>query len=250
MGIGAVILPACAHDDSTLYIRMVIAPPTGTQAFQACVYTPQPDGTFLPSGIWDVGLAEDYSPAVLVGNQMISRMDPLRPTTETNRIELQGATVRLTDAAGTQIATFTSLTSGTVDPASGTQPGYTATFATIGDPATADSLRNSLPDRYTPKTLVAYFKLYGVTLGGTSVESNEFQYPIKACKGCLVAFSTNALGQVDCATPPTTGAAVSCVPGQDQPTSCYYCNGRCIGACKGGPAPAGDCYCPCDPRQL
>jgi hypothetical protein len=252
VGLAAVLLPACAHDDSTIYIVNIPAPPTGIQAGQACAYTPQPNGPFLPTGLWDVALSDAYSPAVLVGNQMIQRMDPLRPTTETNRVEIQGATVRVTDAAGTQIASFSSLTSGTVDPASGTQPGYMVTLATIVDPQTAAAFRTAgsplyLKDVYASKTIVAYFKLYGSTLGGTSVESNEFQFPIKVCKGCLVTFNYNTAGQIDCLTLPTAGAATPCVPGQDQVTSCYYCYGHCLGACSAGPKPAPDCYCPCNP---
>jgi hypothetical protein len=181
---------------------------------------------FIGTGLLDVGLANSYDPAILVGNQLIPRADPATPRTETNRITIQGATVRVTDAVGTQLSTFSSLSSSTVDPGSGTQPGYSVVFATLVDPATTQALRSALPNRTATKTIVAYFKLYGTTLGGTSVESDEFQFPIQVCKGCSVIFPLDAAGHVDCVTPPSTGGGgVPCRPGQDQEIACYYCNG-------------------------
>ncbi len=35
-------------------------------------------------------------------------------------------------------------------------------------------------------------RVYGYTLGGQYVESDEFEFPVKVCKGCLISFSAQS----------------------------------------------------------
>jgi hypothetical protein len=235
--LGGMFLPACAHDDSTLYVQQVVFPPTPANQ-QGCLY--QAPNTTSPGefrGALDVSLASAYSPVVIVGNQMVPRGDGTQARTETNRVQLRGAVVRVTDSAGNQISTFTSLTEGVIDPASGVTPGLGQAALTIVDPATADALRQSLPNRSARKTILTFFKVFGQTLGGVYVESGEFQHVVDVCSGCLVVFPSDAVDTKqagpNCALGFPTGTQINgstislpCIQGQDQLTDCRLCQGN------------------------
>jgi hypothetical protein len=242
--VGGIFLPACAHDDSTLYVQQVVFPPTPSNQL-GCIYlSPNTTTPGEFSGEFDVALASSYSPVVIVGNQLVARGDGTQARTETNRVQLRGAVVRVTDSQGSQISTFTSLTEGTVDPSQGQSPGIAQAAVTIVDPATAATLRAGLTNRSARKTILAYFKVFGQTLGGTYVESGEFQHVVNVCAGCLVTFPSEAVNQaLVTPTQPTncelgfpagtqlngTTIALPCVIGQDQPIDCRLCHG--IAAC-------------------
>ena len=242
--IGGIFLPACAHDDSTLYIQQVVFPPTPTNQL-GCIYlSPNTTTPGEFSGEFDVQLASSYSPVVIVGNQLVTRGDSTQARTETNRVQLRGAVVRVTDSQGNQISTFTSLTEGTVDPSQGNTPGIAQAAITIIDPATAGALRSILTNRSARKTVLTYFKVFGQTLGGTYVESGEFQHVVNVCAGCLVTFPSDAINTtiatkdqpVNCELGFPTGTqingtsvALPCEMGQDQPIDCRICHG--IPAC-------------------
>ncbi|MEO6420576.1 MAG: hypothetical protein ABIP39_14275, partial [Polyangiaceae bacterium] len=157
--------------------------------------------------------------------------------TETANVTLQGAIVRVTDASGTEIKSFTSLSSGFVAPGNGTTASFGSIAVTLIDPATSDLLRSTLP-AHGSKLLVAYFKIFGQTLGGTSVETDEFQFPINVCNGCLVVFPAGSQDEAlfavekkpNCksATAATTMMATPCVIGQDVPIDCRTCQGLAV----------------------
>ena len=238
--LGGMFLPACAHDDSTLYVVQVVFPPTPTNQ-SGCVY--QPASFSAPMelrGSLDVALASAYSPVVLIANQMVPRGDGTQARTETNRVQLRGAVVRVTDSQGNQIATFTSLAEAIVDPSSGLTPGLAQAAVTIVDPATADALRQTLPNRSARKTILTFFKVFGQTLGGVYVESGEYQHVVDVCSGCLVVFPSDAVdtkqATPNCALGFPTGTqingstiALPCEFGQDQLTDCRLCQG--VAAC-------------------
>ncbi len=247
--LGGIFLPACAHDDATLYIAQVVFPPSPTNQLGCLYQTPNTTTPGEFSGAFDVGLSSAYSPVVLVGNQLVSRGDVAQVRVETNRVQLRGAVVRVTDSQGNQISTFTSLTEGVVDPSTGTTPGVTQAALTVVDPATADILRKQLPNRSARKTILTFFKVFGQTLGGTYVESGEYQHVVNVCSGCLVVFPSEAIDPaqktpdkpVNCELGFPVGTQISattialpCVMGQDQPIDCRLCHG----------IPA------CDPRNL
>ncbi len=238
--LGGLFLPACAHDDSTLFIQQVVFPPTPTNQL-GCIY--QSPNTTTPgefSGAFDVALASAYSPVVIVSSQLVPRGDGTQARAETARVQLRGAVVRVTDSQGFQISTFTSLTEGVLDPATGSSPGIAQAAITIIDPATAGELRKGLPNRSARKTVITFFKVFGQTLGGTYVESGEYQHIVNVCSGCLVNFPSDAVDQklvtkdapINCELGFPTGATINgatialpCVAGQDQPIDCRLCHG-------------------------
>jgi hypothetical protein len=229
--VGGLVLSSCAHDDSSLYVVQIVAPPR-PDPVQGCLYAaPSAQVPGLFGGVLDVGLSSTYSPVVMLGNQLNARSDQLNVRTETNRINIRGAIVRVTDSQGNQLSSFTSLSEATIEPQTGSTPGLGQASITLVDPGTAAGLAQSLTNRSARKTIVAYFRVYGNTLGGTYVESSEFQHVVETCNGCLVSFPPDA---VDPAKPTpncaagigTAGAntlATPCQLGQNQIVDCRLC---------------------------
>jgi hypothetical protein len=149
---------------------------------------------------------------------------------ETARVTVQGAFVRVVDPTdGSTVMDNTVLSATTIDPASGSTPGWSLVDVTMLDQA---AIAHFNPGSLTApsKVALAYVKVYGQTLGGQSVESNEFQFPIFVCNGCLVSFPPGAKESKYCssATASTTGSSSSavkapCVIGSDQVADCTLC---------------------------
>ena len=241
VAIASALAPACVHDDSSVFIRDVLAPPISA-AGGMCIYSNDPAQAFQSEGTIDVGLTGSYVAPLLVGNQLEPTADPTQGRTETNRVTIQGAVVRLTDASGNQLTSFTAPTSATIDPLQGTTPSYSPVFVQLVDIGTVRSL--AVPQG-AAKQLVANIKVFGVTLGGKSVESNEFQYPISACNGCLVTFpmgsSSPFYSLPNCLGMNTTAATTTaCIVGQDQIIPCTECVMTNPQVCGGGATPIAD----------
>jgi len=221
-------VPACVHDDSTIFVSDVLAPQYVT-AGMACSFTADPTQPIIASGTLDVGLALNYTAVFLVGNQIVPMGNPNQPQTETSFVTLEGAVVRIVDSNGNQLNTYTQPTAATIPPSSGTTPGYVSVALTIVDSMTAKSFIGV--GGTTP--IVSYARFFGHTLGGDSVESNEFGFPIEVCQGCLVNFpaaeQSQQLPTPNCALAGASGAAatsVPCIIGQDLPVDCSACQGR------------------------
>lgn len=253
-GAAVALSSACAHDDSTIFIRNVLFPPNA-QAGGACTYTGDPSQPELAEGLLDVGVSklgdDSYQGVFLIGNQMIPRGDPNQVRTETSRVIIQGAIVRLTDAFGGGVpggSSFTTLGTGAIDPAQGTTPSYSPAFFTIIPPATSSALRQTLALGDSTH-VVSFIRAFGQTLGGQHVESNEFQFPITVCNGCLVSFPAAANDPAQKPNPnclsvsSTTIQAAPCRIGQDQPVDCRICQTNpptpACGPQSTGPADAG-----------
>jgi hypothetical protein len=228
------LVAGCTDDHPGIFIREVLAPPAASAG--ACTYTSDPAQPALGSGVLDIAFLSAYTPAILVGNQMIARADPSSPRAETSRIVLQGVVVNLTDLGGKSIKDFTSLGSGFVDGAAGSTPGYGVMIASLIDPDAAAALRSAIPARGT-KGVLAKFKVFGRSIGGLDVESAEYQLPITVCNGCLVQFPADsvdaakaqATGKPNCEGVSASGGATAktpCVFGQDQPIDCRLCQGN------------------------
>jgi hypothetical protein len=219
--------PACAHDDSTLYIQGVLEPPT--PANNVCTYVISISSTFLSRGRVDAGLTESYAPLFLVGSQMKSVANSDNVRAETGRINIQGALVRVVDPAdGSVWMDATVLSAGTIEPAQGTTSAYLGIGATIMDKHAIDHFDPGLAVPLNPSKLaVAYVKFYGQSLGGQSIESEEFQYPIDVCNGCLVDFppqgSVQKLHDYCSGLLPPSNPLIPCALGQDQPADCQLC---------------------------
>jgi hypothetical protein len=230
---GALSLAAgCVHDDSSFFVQAVIYPQpqgAGTQ----CTYTANPSQVFLSRGLFDaaINLNGQYSAEFLLANQLVTESNPNQVQTETSNIRVEGAIVRDTDAAGNQLDSFTSFTSGTIYAAVGGTPGYAAINAVI---VSSKAVKGAgvPPFGMGATMVVAYVKFFGHTLGGTYIESNEFEFPVDVCTGCLIQFSASDIdpcySNVNCknavnAMGGSTATTGPCVPGQDTPIDCSAC---------------------------
>lgn len=225
-----VVMPACAHDDSTLFVQGVLAPQL-VSAGQQCVYTSSPTQAIISSGTLDVSLRNDYVAAILLGNQMVSEVNSQQLQTETSIISVQGAVVRVTDAEGHQLSTFTDPAVTTISPSTGGTPGYAPIFAEIVDP-TSVSLAAVPPGGTVP--VVTYVQFFGVSTGGDSEQSGEFEFPVTLCNGCLLAFSASDeepdeplpncnKAIASASTNSSTSLPSPCLPGQDAVIDCSQC---------------------------
>lgn len=217
LGVGGISVSACVHDDSTLFVKEVLAPPT-VMLGMGCFYTNDPTQAELSYGILDVDFRDSYSASFLVGNQMVNQGDPTKPATETSRIKLTGGIVRITDTSGNEIKKFSQATAGTVDPLSGSNPGYLPVVEfPLVDVATVAGVIGTISGPGRPAVeLDTYVRFYGYTLGGQYVESDEFEFPVEVCRGCLLSFSTTSTNtnfpQPNCLGNGTSSSTVASVP--------------------------------------
>jgi hypothetical protein len=223
----SLVVSACVHDDSSFFIRGVLAPPTSSTPGSGCSYTSDPTQPEQLEGTLDVALAsggsDSYHAVFLMGNQIIAQGNAITPATETSRIAIQGAVVRITDATGNALTSFTTLNAGFVDPPSGATPSYGPVAFTIVDPATTEKLRQSLAP-FGRSTVITYTRAFGTTLGGEHVESNEYEFPVTVCNGCLVNFDSDTTAPFpNCHSPAPQTTTTPCFFGQDQPGDCHTC---------------------------
>ncbi|CAN5118306.1 hypothetical protein BH09MYX1_BH09MYX1_54250 [soil metagenome] len=233
VALAGLIATACTDNDASVFVVGALSPPTPS-ADGTCIYQTTVTGPFLFTGTLDVALGNSYTPVMLLGNQLVARGNAQESRIETNRVQIQGSVVRITDAAGTELRSYTVPAAGFIDVASGTTPGYGSAATTLVDPDTASTLRTQLSAAPgTTRTVLTYTKFFGQTLGGTHVESGEYQFPVTVCLGCTVSFPA---GSTDTAkTQPNCLAAIGgssgtvatpCVSGQDQNTDCRLCQGN------------------------
>jgi hypothetical protein len=243
---GAAAASACVHNDSTLFIQDVLEPPIVT-AGQTCTFTSDPSQPSLPSGALDFALATAYVAEFLLANQMVPESNSQQLQTETSTIHIEGAVVKITDAAGNQLKSYTRVVGGTVYPASGTVPGYAPIGVEIVDSATAATAAQQAGNGSA--RLITNTMFFGHTLGGKYVESDTFAFPVDVCYGCLVSFtgqdnpllpSPNCVGTGTGTggSGSTTSAPVPCQYGQDVAVSCTTCLSNPV--CNPNPAPLAD----------
>lgn len=230
-GIGSIGV-GCADNESSIFVRGVLAPPAAAAGGQ-CVYTPDPSQPQVMQPTLDVGFRGTYLGAVLVGNHLVTRQDRDQARTETSRVQFQGATVSVIDArSGATISSFTTLATGFADPAQGNQPGYGTVLLTL---VNEDATRSLGEVGAEGAKLISRFRVFGKTLGGVEVESNEYQLPIDVCVGCLVTFPADSEdkalaaseGKPNCrAASAGSTVAQPCAVGQDVPIDCRLCQGN------------------------
>jgi hypothetical protein len=213
----------CADNESSLFVRSVMknSPPE-------CTVQSDPTAVMLLGGTMDVALTDTYRAALLIGNQLVRRGSRDNLRTETARIALKGAEVRLQNSGGQQLSNgaFTVGGTGFVDPGSGDEPGYGVMFVPLVPPSVQ-------PQAGT--VITARVKVFGDTLGGTEITSNELSFPIAVCYGCLVDFPpaaddatvtgyqcNNASTGTSASTAPSADTA-PCWMGQDDPVDCRFC---------------------------
>ena len=233
------VAPGCEENESSVFIMGVLAVETSS-----CVAKPERGATMRAAGTLDTALAggSGYRAALMVGNQLTPRGSREQLRTETARVRLQGAEVTLTDSSDAllplPINPFSTVGTGLVDPAAGTEPGLGAIFVDVIPASISQAVSNALPKR--DGIVIARIRVFGTTLGNQPVESGEYVYPIHVCSGCLVAYPVGALmptgaGQACIAEPTTTTPLDACFLGQDAPVPCTVCAGSnevCLLPCE------------------
>lgn len=230
---------SCVDNNASVVIVGMLTPPiaAATGGSAACVYQPTLIGPFLSYGVMDVAFATQYVPEVLVANNLVAQANSALDRIETNSLMIQGATVRVTDVTGGTLANYTVPGSGFVPAASGGTPGLTAFATTIVSQDVSKQFATGGPNALgfgAIKHLVSYVKIFGITTGGTHIESGEVGMPVDLCNGCLVTFPVGSddpalAQQPNClATGQSGGTTVAapCVMGQDQAVDCRLCSGN------------------------
>jgi hypothetical protein len=209
-------LPGCAENDSLMFVVGVMAldPPE-------CLATPDRGAKLLARGVLDRAFTSGYTGALLVGNQITQRGSREQLRTETSRVALRGAEIRIETPQGSQLSEFSTVGTGFVDPAAGADASYAAMFV--------DMIPSSVSPSLSDGRVVVKVRVFGDTLGGEEVTSAELSFPIDICTGCLVTYPAEAADP----TSPTymcslggqavEGLARPCRIGQDSSIPCTVC---------------------------
>ncbi len=190
--VGGTKCPATGTCTSSLSVVWAQVPISGAQG---CTIPGTRGTTYLPSGVLDVGLDQDYPYILypLVQNNLIKAMPAMA---EYNRIRVSGADVKLVPPRG---VTFTPAADCPAEffhpnPIS-VDPGREAaivvqTIKPCHVPVLRAMFRASKPaglspdNKGTPEIFTAVVRVRGI-LGGTEIESEAFEFPIRVCLGCL-----------------------------------------------------------------
>jgi len=181
-----------------------------------CIASPDSGSTILLSGIVDPALTGVYTANLLVGNQLVPKASSTQVRTETARVSVEGTEVHVLTVNGGTIREYTVPASGDIGPGTGQDPGYGVVGTNLLQPLDAFL-------GYTE--VVADVQVYGKTLGGQSVQSNWFTFPIHiGPRGWLVDYPAEAVTNGRC-TGEAEESTRPCFLGQDGLTSCTACRG-------------------------
>lgn len=227
----AVLAPACADNNSSLFISGVMydQPPS-------CLIIPDLAAPMLGGGTLDLAFRKTYEASLLVGNQLASRGSKQTLRAETSRVTLRGAEVTITSAQGAQLYRFSVNGTGFVDVSRGEDSGlgiFNAELipASIGSELlkrlNALKMNNMSTSQETSDLVVARVRVFGDTLGNEDLTSSELSFPITYCEGCLIDYPLSALEMVGttqhCGNMLTDLPVAGCRPGQDDPVDCRTC---------------------------
>jgi hypothetical protein len=223
LGFGALL--GCEDEYSSLVLWGVGVPD------DTCVFKPDPEGTFRPRGLLDVGLGTQYTAWVVAANQLAAKSNKAQLRSETAGILVEGAEVQVEDANGGVQAEYTVPVSAYINPGSGENPGFGAVLVPLLSAQQADEIAAELTgDPSQTVTRVSTVRVFGHTVGGESVESTKLSFPIRVCAYCTVDYSKAAVdvqsGDLVCV--PGEGddedaEDLPCFAGQDEPTPCKLC---------------------------
>jgi hypothetical protein len=219
--------PGCADSESMLFIRQVQARVAGQ-----CTTDNSPSSLSIGRGSLDLAFQRQYRATLLVGNQLVPRGNSSQLRTETARIQLQGAVVRAEDTNGNVAwGPVTVPGSGFIDPASGADATYgVIDTVLLGSDLTTPLAAQLMGDKGLIRYFTAIARVFGRTLGGMSVESGEWRYPINVCYGCSIVYPPDAIDPKampipNCDLPFMTGMTGTkpCIVGQDDTVDCRVC---------------------------
>jgi hypothetical protein len=202
------VAASCATERPPLVIVGVLAPPI-PDAVGTCLFTPIKGAPLLPNGVVDLSLTHEYAPVLLIGNDLVYAGDQLCDRLRIDAdVILEGATVRIDDSDGNVLDSYTLAGDGFVSDSVADH----RSLATYSTRLVSAAVTDKLGSFSGTKQIFAHVKVFGTSMcnaegfaSGSHVESNEFDFAITACFGCLC-----------------DAAAVTspCVLGQDQPAQC------------------------------
>ncbi|MFO0665661.1 MAG: hypothetical protein U0174_17020 [Polyangiaceae bacterium] len=209
-------------NQSFIILGSVIGVPQQTGG---CNFQVDSDVLVRASGIVDVSLRRSYRAPLAVENQLIVRRDELNARAESNFGVFTSADVRTIDGAGAVVGNFTTPVTQTPVPP-GVQRGVV--FSDMIDPNLLNRLASQLKLRET-RDFVTYVKLHGRTSGNKAIETDEFQFLMQVCNGCLVTFppaSVDAsIAKPNCRSSENPDNEAPCSIGADDPVDCRFCRG-------------------------
>lgn len=242
--LGALSVPGCADNDSMLFIHGVLAIERTD-----CVAKPDSSAILREGGTLDLALTGGYRAALLVGSQLTQRGSRERLRTETARLVIRGADITLEDAYERPLDLqgnpnpFSTVGSGIVNAAAGTEPGLGVTFLDIIPSVLSSGVANALGGS---GLVLAKIKVYGETFGNQKIESGDFLFPIQVCRGCLISYPATSMTTSGPACDSTTEQGsttdTACFVGQDNAVPCTSCAG--VPACD---SPCNNCIYRADP---
>ncbi|MEB2314190.1 MAG: hypothetical protein OZ921_10350 [Sorangiineae bacterium] len=212
----------CVDNDTILFIQGAVSSDSA-----GCTPQADPSNMYLPYGVLDTALTGKYTAFLLVGSQLVTRGSRNEMRTEPNRVTIRDAVVSLSapGGAGGEFA-FTTTATGFIDPSSGEAPGYGLVAVDL-IPGASNVQLGGQPLTGNGQVL-ASVRVTGDTIGGTSITSSEFIFPIQICSGCLVSFPADALKDPTvtnrCTGDPPTDKP--CIVGQDVAVDCRLCSGN------------------------
>ena len=236
--ITAGLVPGCADNNSTLFIIGVLKP----QSPPTCTVLADLTQPMLLSGVLDVAIRYSYEAVLLVGNQFTPRGQKQNLKIETTRVNLRGAEITLSDSAGNTVDSFSVGGSGFVDTNNGDAPGLGLFAADLIPASVGEKLKSRYPALGTlggSTTLYSNTRVFGDSLGNTSVTSGALSYPIVVCNGCLVSFPVDAIDTSQnnaCVKDVISTPTAPCLVGQDDPVDCRLCSTESVTCLCGGDA--------------
>jgi hypothetical protein len=210
------VAPACREAESSLVLLKAV----GRAKPPDCSVSGEEGQASQGEGTLDLSGQRTYIMASVLKNQLTALADPDKGRTETATIMVEGATVRVEDTQGKVYAQYTDDGAVSVKPG-GSTSGY-STMVVNTDVGNALAKEFDENKKLQEKVIISYVSVFGRTLGGVFVKSNEFRYPITVCNGCLRAYV-----KVEAGNPVCVGVIeaadrdkLPCIPGQDQLFDC------------------------------
>jgi hypothetical protein len=191
-----------------------------------CAIPTDENAAGLLGGVLDASIASGYAAYLFVENGMISRADPGLPDAESNGILLQGAYLYY-EPDPLCPAAFPSMEarfSNYLPPGGGSTIGIWIIPPSIG--ALMNAAAAGCPGGMDVTVTV---QMFGVSQGGIDMLTQEFDYPVHICSGCLVscpigmscpAGATPWGFTCDCGDTDVEQGEVPCHPGQDDMIDC------------------------------
>lgn len=210
------VAPGCRESESSLVLLKAVNPAKPPD----CTISGEEGQLARDEGYLDLSARRTHIMASVIKNQLTSLEDPDKGRTETATIMVEGATVRVEDTQGKVYGQYTDDGVVSIKPGGGTQAYSTMVVNTdVGNALAKEFDENK---NLQEKVVISYVSVFGRTLGGVFVKSNEFRYPITVCNGCLRAYVKVEAGRPVCdgAIEATDKDKLPCIPGQDQPFDC------------------------------